>query len=302
MSSLTNYFKSTMNGKKLRIEEEMQYEVLRLASFETWPEWAVKRPINLAANGFYYCGDKDRVKCFSCGGEISNWSLWQDVTDEHKIRFPQCALVCGLTDSNKIFDSCDEPNADIDELLKAMKAYNVFSSQDALYHNQQKQLSTNCSEHKAKLQESQEYRSATFVGKWKNNVAPTPAQLARAGFYYVGPADTVKCAFCNGKLLNWKLSDDPLFEHKKHYPRCTFVTSVPDVRSMFQNATEARIGINIHARPDYASEEARLKSFRNWPKKMNVSPTELAAAGFYYLVISYSENSSNTVWPLLLIK
>ena len=211
MSSLKKYFESTMNGKKLPVEEEMQYEVLRLASFDTWPEWAVKRPVNLAAHGFYYCGDKDRVKCFSCGGEISDWSFWQNIADEHKQRFPQCPFVCGLAHNNMTLDSVgaisnSPANADlkttVDELLKTMETDIVFSSGDALHHNQQKQLPINWSESKAKLQESQQHRLDTFIGRWRDNSAPTPAQLARAGFYYVGPADTVECAFCNGKLLN----------------------------------------------------------------------------------------------------
>jgi len=39
--------------------------------------------------------------------------------------------------------------------------------------------------------------------------------LAHSGFYYEGKNDTVRCAYCRGRLNRWKPNDDPLYEHHK---------------------------------------------------------------------------------------
>lgn len=49
------------------------------------------------------------------------------------------------------------------------------------------------------------------------------------------------------------------------------------------NMTE--LGIQRHKapqRPEYATYEKRLQTFRGWPKNLNQTPEMLAEAGFYY--------------------
>ena len=46
------------------------------------------------------------------------------------------------------------------------------------------------------------------------------------------------------------------------------------------------IGILKHAgplHPQYATLEARLRTFREWPPALRQQPKELADAGFYYI-------------------
>ena len=59
---------------------------------------------------------------------------------------------------------------------------------------------------------------------WNRRLKAQPVPLALAGFYYWGPGDKVRCATCLGTLKNWRLNDDPLYEHYRHYPRCSVVT------------------------------------------------------------------------------
>lgn len=66
-----------------------------------------------------------------------------------------------------------------------------------------------------------------------------PEQLAKAGFYYTGSGDRVKCIFCSGMLQGWEKCDIPLEEHVKHFPHCGFVRgqpvgNVPSVRASEQ--------------------------------------------------------------------
>lgn len=53
-----------------------------------------------------------------------------------------------------------------------------------------------------------------------------PDKLAAAGFFYLRTDDHVQCAFCQGIVGFWDPSDDPLTEHKKHFPNCPFVAGV----------------------------------------------------------------------------
>ncbi|XP_013394130.1 baculoviral IAP repeat-containing protein 7-like [Lingula anatina] len=50
-----------------------------------------------------------------------------------------------------------------------------------------------------------------------------PADLARAGFFYVNVDDMVKCAFCDGMIRNWERGDRAFDEHARHFPNCSFV-------------------------------------------------------------------------------
>ena len=56
--------------------------------------------------------------------------------------------------------------------------------------------------------------SATFLN---------PSTLAAVGFFYLGVADHVQCAFCRGVIADWEVNDDPRTEHLRLFPNCPFV-------------------------------------------------------------------------------
>jgi baculoviral IAP repeat-containing protein 7/8 len=58
---------------------------------------------------------------------------------------------------------------------------------------------------------------------WPTNKTQKPDALAKAGLFYVGIKDCVKCYFCNGGLWNWYPGDDPWTEHKRRFPKCGFI-------------------------------------------------------------------------------
>ena len=58
---------------------------------------------------------------------------------------------------------------------------------------------------------------------WPTRSYARPEKLAKAGLYYLGIADRVKCAFCNGILRNWEPRDEPKMEHRKLFPNCAFL-------------------------------------------------------------------------------
>lgn len=56
--------------------------------------------------------------------------------------------------------------------------------------------------------------SATFL---------SPLVLAKTGFFYLGVADVVQCAFCRGVVKDWEINDNPRQEHQRLFPSCAFI-------------------------------------------------------------------------------
>ncbi len=58
---------------------------------------------------------------------------------------------------------------------------------------------------------------------WPVNLTQQPNDLTKAGFYYYGIKDMVKCFYCNGGLRNWDPVDEPFVEHARWFPKCPYV-------------------------------------------------------------------------------
>ena len=59
--------------------------------------------------------------------------------------------------------------------------------------------------------------------RWPTDVPVSTDELARAGWYFTGVEDRVKCPWCHGCVYNWVDGDTGLGEHKRHFPQCEFV-------------------------------------------------------------------------------
>ncbi|NXU02032.1 XIAP ligase, partial [Buphagus erythrorhynchus] len=160
-------------------------------------------------------------------------------------------------------------------------------------------------------------RQRTFVG-FPQGCPVSVLALAQAGFIYTGEGDKVKCFSCHTTIEGWVPGDSAVERHKQLAPNCKFITEsaylesdMDPVAQNYQNRTEN--GSSNSALPcalddpdvqaDYLlrtrqvvdmsnslypknpamwSEETRLKSFHNWPLNDQLTPQELANAGFYY--------------------
>ncbi|KAI0224127.1 Baculoviral IAP repeat-containing protein 3 [Lamellibrachia satsuma] len=136
---------------------------------------------------------------------------------------------------------------------------------------------------------------------WPTRSYARPEKLAKAGLYYLGIADRVKCAFCNGILRNWEPRDEPKIEHRKLFPNCAFLrdaravgnVTIEEERVNIQQTSQndaanpspsSEMGV-ITERPahqKYAVEATRLSTFRRWPRSSSILPEDLAVAGFFY--------------------
>uniref|UniRef100_A0A2K6F348 RING-type E3 ubiquitin transferase n=1 Tax=Propithecus coquereli TaxID=379532 RepID=A0A2K6F348_PROCO len=71
----------------------MGSEEVRLASFCDWPLTTGVRPEPLAAAGFFYTGQQDKVRCFFCYGGLQSWKQGDDPWTEHAKWFPRCRFL-----------------------------------------------------------------------------------------------------------------------------------------------------------------------------------------------------------------
>ncbi|KAG1650214.1 Death-associated inhibitor of apoptosis 2 [Nymphon striatum] len=156
---------------------------------------------------------------------------------------------------------------------------------------------------------SEKLRLDSYAFGWSCSIPPL--KMAQAGFYYIFSQDKVQCAFCNGIIGNWNDKDDPLTEHKRHFPSCPFV-----LKTNLKNDCEKSTGVDICSKyvttntlnmgtradpfqlptsrhPKYASLSSRLNSFNTWPITNNMSGYSLAKAGFFYKDITDKVSANN---------
>ncbi|XP_037979006.1 E3 ubiquitin-protein ligase XIAP isoform X4 [Motacilla alba alba] len=160
-------------------------------------------------------------------------------------------------------------------------------------------------------------RRGTFVG-FPQDCPVSALALAQAGFVYTGEGDKVKCFSCHTTIERWVPGDSAVERHKQLAPNCKFITEaaflesdMDPVTQNYQNRTEngtsnsalscALDDPDVEAdyllrtrrvvdmsdtlypkNPAMCSEETRLKSFHSWPLNDELTPQELANAGFYY--------------------
>lgn len=149
----------------------------------------------------------------------------------------------------------------------------------------------------------------------------TPAELAKAGFYYLSQGDRVACFSCGGQvciptrsswlrffsffffyrwqhsslclqLNNWEPGDRAMSEHQRHYPNCRFVRGDRADNISLAGAVPGGLTSQLSggvptlsnvSNPAMQQSEERLLTFVNWPSRIPVRPDQLARAGFYYV-------------------
>lgn len=67
-----------------------------------------------------------------------------------------------------------------------------------------------------------EDRLQTFEN-WPKQITPDKFSLAKAGFYYTGNSDKVRCFACGVGVMSWDLGDDAWKEHARWSGNCVFL-------------------------------------------------------------------------------
>ncbi|KAK3098075.1 hypothetical protein FSP39_015924 [Pinctada imbricata] len=210
----------TPKPKPLKLEDDpgiLRFERNRLETFKNWPSNAPVSSKDLAKSGFYYTGTEDRVQCVFCRGILRDWDPGDKPHIEHKNKFPRCPFLLGV----------DVGNVQHTPAQPANQYQPVYRGGDFVNQPQNNMealgISTDRPKHPNYAVESS--RITSFRG-WPQYKHQTPEQLAKAGFFYAGFGDNVKCFFCDGGLRNWEPGDDPWTEHARWFPKCNYVRNV----------------------------------------------------------------------------
>ncbi|KAM8754374.1 baculoviral IAP repeat-containing protein 7 [Acanthopagrus schlegelii] len=189
-------------------EPHMRREGERIRTFHNWPADAPVTSGDLAKAGFFFVGPGDKVQCFCCGGILRCWVHGDSPAVEHKRHFPTCSFILGRAVGNIPFQigSSDSVDGQLLSQLQRMTMDDQGTAGQAVYPEM----------------EGEESRLTTFHN-WPTEASVQPDVLARAGFFYTGHGDNVKCFYCDGGLRNWEPGDDPWQEHAKWFPRCEFL-------------------------------------------------------------------------------
>nr|ADG85256.1 inhibitor of apoptosis protein 1 [Ostrea edulis] len=70
---------------------------------------------------------------------------------------------------------------------------------------------------------SQSGKRIASYNNWPPTAKQNPQNLADAGFFYTGQADSVRCFICGTGLRNWDPEDEPWVEHARWAPECFYV-------------------------------------------------------------------------------
>lgn len=145
-----------------------------------------------------------------------------------------------------------------------------------------------------------EARRLRTFSQWPRSSPVSAWDLAKAGFFFVGPGDQVQCFSCGGILKDWEPGDCPIVEHLKFFPFCKFIyhgavwnQQVPlqgvfdsvdgQILSLLQRMDSEETALpNQPEYPEMVTEEMRLSTFQNWPQYTEMHPEQLARAGFFY--------------------
>ncbi|XP_066501219.1 baculoviral IAP repeat-containing protein 2 isoform X2 [Hoplias malabaricus] len=291
---------------------DLQYdntsELFRISTFAKFPSTAPVTERSLARAGFYYTGIGDRVQCFRCNVTAENWQSGECPAEKHKQLSPNCTFIQSLPSTANLLSSSHSAfsplrnvavlqiNAPVSSTTSASSTAASTSGQtdeQAGYLNMgfsnltpSSPLSSRGVEdmshqrppacHNPSMRREQD-RLDTFQNWTVATV--TPAELAKAGFYYLGQGDRVACFSCGGHLSNWEPGDRAVSEHQRHYPNCRFVRG--DRADNVSIATSS--GLANVSNPAMQQCEERLLTFVNWPARIPVRPDQLAKAGFYYV-------------------
>ncbi|XP_076657863.1 baculoviral IAP repeat-containing protein 8-like [Halictus rubicundus] len=216
---------------------DYRFEQARLQSFENWPVPHIIEPKRLAAAGFYYTGEGDKVRCFECYMEIYQWVEGDNPMVDHQRWSARCRFIRKINCGNVPIGV--DPNTLSPPRPRSRDPYEVeyrpTSGPDN--HNLTSELQLPSIAKRSclglgRLKGPVHPEYASYVARlrtfetWPKAMAQTKEQLADAGFYYTGKADQTLCYHCGGGLKDWELGDMPWEQHAKWFSKCYYLLMV----------------------------------------------------------------------------
>jgi len=177
----------------------------RTLRLHPWWDWR-----RFAQAGWYFLGVADRVRCVSCKGLAQNWGEEENPLLRHLELYPWCDFAQKRKRELKIIMQAGRDLHKFDEVSQTIE-FPLTSPVTPSFANTEKRV------------DSFDYPHRLFDAK----------DAARAGFFWLGTADRIKCYYCNGGLQRLTPFDNLFVEHAKWFPHCEHINrtlGVPLVR------------------------------------------------------------------------
>ncbi|KAM9413021.1 E3 ubiquitin-protein ligase XIAP-like [Salvelinus alpinus] len=226
----------------------------------------------LARAGFYFTGQADKVRCFSCHKTVENWCGGDAPAERHAEVSPTCKFL-----------SCTHRSR-VNSLQGAMLTNEPHYNEDAEDMEFRLRTGEVVDESTYPMVPHMVSEDSRFntLGPWPSTSSVQPRELAQAGLFYMGSSDRVQCFCCGGMLGGWQPGDTAWGEHSKHFPYCFFILGHDVGNLPSQAGREGDVG-ETRPRPGprvpMQSFEERLGSFAGI--QHTIDHERLARAGFY---------------------
>ena len=231
--------------RKEKFPKQFEKFESRLATFDP----NLKLEINvrdLAENGMclvedtFLCQSAKKLMCFFCNyecyiftkGHLNNY--YEKPVIDHEKKSPDCEIVRKKNENKTEIDGLQGENIflslknESDTIAPIQYNINGNSNFDLVKRIIHKSANASCDKPYHPGYATEQSRLDSFR-EWPTNLIQQPNELSKAGFYYYGLKDMVKCFYCNGGLRNWDPIDEPIIEHARWFPRCSYIRQLKGV-------------------------------------------------------------------------
>lgn len=201
-------------------------------SFGTWSPWetvsGIYSPELLAEKGLFYFGRPGCVRCAFCNRtfDTSVWNATTSITLEHILTKPNCPFHA-QSGSNNITIEAEKTSVGPEHSLFE-GAFPLVPSGVSINKTPEEflklQIYLRQRFFNIHMVQTTDREKSFNVSSWK--CSDSSKNLARAGFYFVGPSDYIECFQCGLGFVNWKDSFCPFEHHLFFNPYCTHTVLV----------------------------------------------------------------------------
>ncbi|CAF2648876.1 unnamed protein product, partial [Rotaria sp. Silwood2] len=211
--------------KKYSLNESETIREIRIRSLSHWPHF-IPNSQSMISAGWFSCNVNDRVICIYCNTICHEWTNNDDPAEVHTRLAPQCPFVLSMPSVN------NSPKIINDRLEEKFQPSHPGMAEIAR-------------------------REQTFSNaNWTEN-SPSIESLVRAGFFVAGVKNSVTCFYCNGSLHKWGPKDNPMIEHARWFPHCTYAKHLCG-NQLYEKIQTAKNKLNLKEKKIDKDELTRL--------------------------------------------
>ena len=200
-----------------------------------WPHSHIHRlrPEIMVNAGFIYTGKEDIVQCQTCFLQVGKW-LEKTALEPlvvHRREQPRCPFVQGQTSGIRM------PPMSMPVPMMA----------NGYYSNLYEQLVSPVAKGSGRRDFSRFSRRLDSFREYDTSLPVSKYPLADAGFFLVKQPDFTECFACGIVLNAWEEGDEPMKEHKRLAPNCSYVKTVEKAEAEMRRSSPQPIQPSVSA-------------------------------------------------------